>query len=90
MVGNGRGVQHNETEEALGKQHLYKNKKELPSAKKYPSMEKAALESSKIYITSIQLDYRPFYIETIQRIPIWRRKKRVDRRFLSSLLNSQI
>lgn len=26
-------------------------------------MEKAALESNEIYITSIQLDYRPFYIE---------------------------
>lgn len=52
MVGE-RGAQHNETEEALGKWDLYKNKKELPSAKKYSSMEEAAWESSKIYITSI-------------------------------------
>lgn len=32
---------------------LYKNKKELPGAKKYSSMEEAAWESSKIYITSV-------------------------------------
>lgn len=48
-----RGAQHNETDEALGKWDLYKDKIELPSAKKYSSMEEAALESSKIYITSI-------------------------------------
>lgn len=41
MVGK-RGAQHNETEEALGKWDLYKNKKELPGAKKYSSMEEAA------------------------------------------------